>query len=107
MSSNPIPITTGRLLSARPTDLPGASRRPVLVALPPARPSTLPLGAALVDCDGNKWRVTGRTAGGDVRLACDLPRDPDDCGEGPSWPWTLATAEAWFGPLRPVQGVAA
>jgi len=53
----------------------------------------------LVDRNGEVWRPAGVAADGDVVLACDSPSNPDDRGDGPSYPWTLSQVEKRFGPL--------
>jgi hypothetical protein len=63
-------------------------------------PPTTP-AAVYVDRDGDEWRVTGRDADGDVLVACDQPRNPEDRGDWTSFPWTLRAVEQWFGPLVP------
>ena len=68
---------------------------------PTQAPPTMP-AMVFVDRDGNEWRVTG-AANGDVQLACDEPRDPEDQGDGPSFPWTLRSVQSWFGPLSVVK----
>lgn len=55
--------------------------------------------ALYVDRTGDVWREFGHTADGDVLLACDFPQSPDDRGDGESYPWTLRTVEARFGPV--------
>lgn len=82
----------------KPTDVPAGDRRTVLVT---GISTPYPVGMVLVDRDGEEWTVTGRTAGGDVRVFCAEPSDPDDRGDGPSFPWTLPVVEQWFGPLVP------
>lgn len=57
---------------------------------------------AWVDRDGDVWRPVGRDAQGELILACTAPRNPEDQGEGDSFPWTLSTIEMWFGPLTEV-----
>ncbi|MGW0933160.1 phiSA1p31-related protein [Streptomyces sp. NPDC002644] len=52
------------------------------------------------DRDGDVWTVTGRTTGGEPVLSCPTPTDPADAGDGPSYPWTLRTVGAAFGPLE-------
>lgn len=94
-------------MKVQPTDLPAGHRRTVLVT---GINTTLPIGAVLVDQDGDTWSVTGRTPEGEPLLACDQPLDPADQGEGPSFPWTLSKVDRWFGPLVPkaaLQAVAA
>ena len=65
-------------------------------------PLTTP-AVVFVDRGGNEWRVTGHAADGDVLLACDEPCDPEDQGDGPSFPWTLRSVQSWFGPLSVVE----
>lgn len=53
-----------------------------------------------MDRDGEVWRGYGTdAASGELLLACDEPRNPDDRGSGPSFPWTVRTVRMWFGPL--------
>ncbi|MFJ9754932.1 hypothetical protein [Streptomyces sp. NPDC101149] len=52
-----------------------------------------------VDRDGDEWTATGHTDGGELLLACPHPHDPQDAGEGESFPWTLHTVQSSFGPL--------
>lgn len=60
-----------------------------------------------VDARGNVW-VTDRTnAAGELVLSCPNPVNPDDCGEGESYPWTLHEVQAAFGPLIARTAVAA
>jgi len=60
------------------------------------------MSASYVDRGDNLWRVTGHTPEGIELLACDNPQDPDDRGEGESFPWTRRSVESWFGPLTAV-----
>lgn len=82
----------------KPTDIPTAERRPVLVT---GVTVGFPIGMVLVDRDGDEWTVTGHASDGDVFVDCPAPADPGDQGEGRPRPWTLATVERWFGPLVP------
>jgi hypothetical protein len=52
-----------------------------------------------VDRDGDVWVPNGRTPSGELLLACPQPRNPEDCGVGESFAWTLGLVEAGFGPL--------
>lgn len=78
----------------QPTDFPLPSEETITIPIP------APL--ILIDRDGDVWRPAGRSETGDLLLACDLPADPDDRGEGESRPWTLPKVEARFGPLTEV-----
>jgi hypothetical protein len=91
----------GIALSTNPTEFPLFPDRTIPVPLPPPV-----VGELLVDRDGETWRVTDqRDASGNRVLACDAPSDPEDQGDGPSFPWTLRSVEMWFGPLvRPLGG---
>ncbi|MET9222425.1 hypothetical protein ABZX65_27175 [Streptomyces sp. NPDC003300] len=56
-----------------------------------------------MDRDGEVWRGYGTDASsGELLLACDEPRNADDRGTGPSFPWTARTVAMWFGPLAEV-----
>jgi hypothetical protein len=63
------------------------------------------VSAFFMDVSGDVWRLTGRGTGGDAVLVCDEPLDPDDRGEGESFPWTVATVTERFGPLTEVGAV--
>lgn len=52
-----------------------------------------------VDSAGDVWVATGHTLGGELLLSCPRPHDPQDQGDGESFPWTLALVQAAFGPL--------
>jgi hypothetical protein len=52
-----------------------------------------------VDRDGDVWVTAGHTADGELLLACPSPQDPEDRGEGESFPWTLRMVQLSFGPL--------
>lgn len=54
-----------------------------------------------VDRDGDVWVPAGHTAEGELLLACPEPQNPEDAGEGPSFPWTLQRVERACGPLTP------
>lgn len=56
-------------------------------------------GTEFVDRDGDVWVATGHTTDGELLLACPSPQNPDDAGEGPSFPWTLRMVRLSFGPL--------
>ncbi|MEU8316691.1 MULTISPECIES: hypothetical protein [Actinomycetes] len=54
----------------------------------------------LVDRERNVWRPTSvSTPAGERVWACPMPLDPDDQGDGPSFPWTERLVAAFFGPL--------
>jgi hypothetical protein len=88
-------------MSVAPTDLPSYGRfdQTIPVPLPPS-------DSLFVDRNGEEWRPVGHTVDGDVLLACDEPLNPEDRGEGESFPWTDRLVEAWFGPLvrKPLGG---
>ncbi|MZE53777.1 hypothetical protein GTY86_35770 [Streptomyces sp. SID5770] len=84
-----------------PTNIPSGDRRTVRVALPPA-----PVALVLVDRDGDVWRQAGTTAAGEPLMVCDSPQNPEDRGEGESFPWTPEAIRAWFGPVRTLGGAA-
>jgi hypothetical protein len=52
-----------------------------------------------VDREGDVWVPNGHTASGELLLACPQPSNPEDCGEGESFAWTLGLVQAQFGPL--------
>jgi hypothetical protein len=54
---------------------------------------------AWVDGRGETWIQAGHTNSGELILACPEPSNPEDRGEGASFPWTLSQVEAAFGPL--------
>jgi hypothetical protein len=54
---------------------------------------------AWVDANGETWVEAGHTELGELILACPEPLNPEDRGEGPSFPWTLGLVERAFGPL--------
>jgi hypothetical protein len=56
---------------------------------------------AWIDRNGETWVQAGHTSNGELILACPEPSNPEDAGEGASFPWTLAQVEAAFGPLTP------
>lgn len=60
-----------------------------------------------VDRDGDVWVATGHTYDGELLLACPHPSNPDDRGEGESYPWTLRSVRMAFGPLIARSAVAA
>jgi hypothetical protein len=66
-----------------------------------------PLEQAFVDKNGDVWVPNGHTASGELLLACPQPSDPEDCGEGESFAWTLRLVEAGFGPLAVLPAVTA
>ncbi|MDL5205068.1 hypothetical protein [Streptomyces sp. ALI-76-A] len=57
---------------------------------------------SFVDRDGDLWVPNGRTADGELLLACPAPQDPADAGAGESFPWTLRSVRLAFGPLKAV-----
>jgi hypothetical protein len=59
-----------------------------------------------VDRDGDVWVPTGHTASGELLLACPEPINPEDRGEGESFPWTLRSVRLAFGPLTARSAVA-
>ncbi|MFE2965567.1 hypothetical protein ACFXKC_18175 [Streptomyces sp. NPDC059340] len=61
-----------------------------------------PMEQAFVDKDGDVWVPNGHTPSGELLLACPQPLNPEDCGEGESYAWTLRLVEAGFGPLTAV-----
>jgi hypothetical protein len=65
------------------------------------------LEQAFVDRDGDVWVPNGHTPSGDLLLACPQPSNPEDCGEGESYAWTLRLVEAGFGPLTVRSAVSA
>ncbi|MER5882670.1 phiSA1p31-related protein [Streptomyces sp. NPDC001941] len=80
-----------------PASFPTGDRRPTPVA------GLTPPPVAYVDADGDRWTVTGkRTPDGELIVECAEPQDPDDAGEGESFPWTLRLVEDAFGPLTAV-----
>jgi hypothetical protein len=58
----------------------------------------LPL-TEFVDASGDVWTASGHNAAGELVLACLMPREPRDAGEGESYPWTLHEVQQAFGPL--------
>ncbi|MFB7832064.1 hypothetical protein [Streptomyces sp. NPDC056056] len=84
-----------------PTNLPAGDRRTIRVV-----PISAPVALVLVDRDGDVWRQAGLTASGEPRMVCDTPQTTEDQGAGPSYPWTPAAIEAWFGPVRSLGGAA-
>jgi len=52
-----------------------------------------------VDRNGNVWVADRHNARGELVLACPNPVDPEDAGEGESYPWTLHEVQTAFGPL--------
>jgi hypothetical protein len=86
-----------------PTNIPTGDRRPVLVT-----GVTVPAQRVVyVDRDGDVWHPTSETtADGEQVLHCPAPQDPEDQGEGPSYPWTLRALELALGPVRPMGGAA-
>ncbi|MFJ7070138.1 hypothetical protein [Streptomyces sp. NPDC101115] len=88
-----------------PTNIPSGERRTIRVEFTAPLPP-VPVALVLVDCNGNVWREAGVTESGERRMVCDLPVNPEDRGEGPSFPWTLRMVEGWFGPVRPLGGAA-
>jgi hypothetical protein len=52
-----------------------------------------------VDRNGETWVQAGHTSDGELILGCPEPTNPDDRGDGSSYPWTLSQVEAAFGPL--------
>ncbi|RSS92510.1 hypothetical protein EF919_18435 [Streptomyces sp. WAC02707] len=56
---------------------------------------------SFVDARGNVWELAGHNKAGEQVLACPSPVDPEDAGEGESYPWTLREVERAFGPLTP------
>jgi hypothetical protein len=45
---------------------------------------------AFVDRNGETWIQAGHTSTGELILACPEPSNPDDRGDGSSYPWTLS-----------------
>ncbi|MFI1562136.1 phiSA1p31-related protein [Streptomyces sp. NPDC020490] len=74
---------------------PTITRTPQVVSLHKAPLPT----AVFVDRDGDVWHATGLTPGGELLLACPHPLNPEDQGVGESFPWTLRSVRASFGPL--------
>jgi hypothetical protein len=72
---------------------------------PASTPRVFPLHEAplpktvFIDRDGDVWESNGHTADGELLLACPAPSNPEDFGDGPSFPWTLAKVERALGPL--------
>ncbi|MFF7550879.1 hypothetical protein ACFZCU_45855 [Streptomyces canus] len=60
-----------------------------------------------IDRDGDVWQATGHTPDGELLLSCPHPSNPEDCGEGESFAWTLRLVQAGFGPLIARSAVAA
>lgn len=54
---------------------------------------------AFIDRNGETWVASGHTSKGELILSCPAPTQPEDRGEGTSFPWTLAQVERAFGPL--------
>lgn len=84
-----------------PTNFPTGDRRTVRVALP-----AVPVALVLVDRDGDVWRQAGLTGSGEPLMVCDMPQDPEERGDGPSYPWTPDAIRAWFSPVRTLGGAA-
>ncbi|WP_405676713.1 hypothetical protein OG292_19040 [Streptomyces sp. NBC_01511] len=85
-----------------PTNFPSGDRRTYRVtgiSLLTSAPAAPKPAAVLVDRDGEVWRPTDRVRGGERVWECPAPSDPEDRGDGPSYPWTLPEMNAWFGPL--------
>lgn len=61
---------------------------------------------AFVDSRGETWVQAGHTSEGELILGCPEPSNPEDAGEGPSYPWTLSQVEEAFGPLTAQADVA-
>ncbi|GGQ83373.1 hypothetical protein [Streptomyces flaveolus] len=55
--------------------------------------------AEFVDVNGNVWVADRHNDRGELVLACPAPVNPEDAGEGESYPWTLHEVQAAFGPL--------
>lgn len=70
-------------------------RQPRVVSLHKA---PLP-GTEFVDRNGNVWVADRHNAAGELVLACPNPVNPEDAGEGESYPWTLREVQQAFGPL--------
>lgn len=73
---------------------------------PPQRtPRVFPLHEAplpqtvFIDRNGETWVQAGHTSDGELILGCPEPSNPEDRGEGASFPWTLSQVEDAFGPL--------
>lgn len=88
---------------------PGGWRRCRACALPAkrkrqavARAASAAQVEAYVDADGDRWVPKGVTEDGDVLLSCPKPQNPDDAGDGESFPWTLRSVRKAFGPLNSV-----
>ena len=60
-----------------------------------------------IDRDGDVWVTTGHNPDGELLLACPQPNNPEDAGEGESYPWTLRMVRMAFGPLITRSAVAA
>jgi hypothetical protein len=80
---------------------PAAPQRPM-----PLHKATLPQ-TEFVDREGDVWVPSGTNGSGELLLACPEPHNPEDRGEGESFPWTLRSVQSSFGPLIARSAVAA